>query len=224
MDKRSGDPIERLLFGSSTVKTTPTSGLRRSAERGFTLVETLIVVGLIGVIGVIAAPMFSNSLANMRISGDARSVSNAIALTKMRAASNFSRVRLFVDLSTSTHHIEWLDKAVTPAHWTTEGGSTALSTGVSFSFGVVTTAPPNTQAIIAQAPQCTTDAGAAIANTACVVFNSRGVPVDASFAPTSLDALYVTDGMAVYAATVAATGMVRLWRTLPVATPTWVLN
>ena len=77
-------------------------------------------------------------------------------VAKMRAASNFSRVRLFVDSSTRTHHIETLDKTVTPAHWTTEGGSTALSTGVSFSFGVVATPPPNTQAMIGQAPPCTT--------------------------------------------------------------------
>ena len=45
-----------------------------------------------------------------------------------------------------------------------------------------------------------------------------------AFAPTGIDALYVTDGTAVYGVTVAATGMLRLWRTLPVATPTWVLN
>jgi prepilin-type N-terminal cleavage/methylation domain-containing protein len=223
MNKRSGDPIEGLLFGSPSV-TKPISGPQWNAERGFTMLETLIVVGLIGIVAVIATPMLTGSIANMRISGDARSVSNALALTKMRAASNFSRVRLFVDLSTRTHHLEWLDKTTDPDHWTTEGGSTALSQGVSFSFGVVSTAPPNTQATIDQAPQCTTDAGAAIANTACVVFNSRGVPVDASLAPTSDDALYVTDGMVVYGVTVAATGMVRLWRTLPVVTPSWVLN
>jgi prepilin-type N-terminal cleavage/methylation domain-containing protein len=223
MNKRSGDPIEGLRFGSPAV-TKPISGPQWHAERGFTMLETLIVVGLIGVVAVIATPMLTGSIANMRISGDARSVSNAIALTKMRAASNFSRVRLFVDLSTRTHHLEWLDKTPDPDHWTAEGGSTALSQGVSFSFGVVATAPPNTQATIGQAPQCTTDAGLAIANTACIVFNSRGVPVDASLAPTSNDALYVTDGMVVYAATVAATGMVRLWRALPVVTPAWVLN
>ena len=155
MDKRSGDPIERLLFGSPTVKTTPISGLRRSAERGFTILETLIVVGLIGVISAIAVPMFGNSLADFRVSGDARSVSNAIALAKMRAASNFSRVRLYVDLSARTHTIRVVGQGRDLGRWTTEGGSTALSTGVSFSYGVVTTAPPNTQTTIGQAPQCT---------------------------------------------------------------------
>lgn len=195
---------------------------KRTLESGFTLIETLIVVGLVGVLSVVAVPMFGNAMANFRLSGDARSVSNAVAVTKMRAASNFSRVRLYVDLDAKTHHIEAWDK--TAASWTTEGGLTSLSSGVSFSFGVVSAAPPSTQAIIDQAPECTTDAGAVIANTACIMFNSRGVPVDDSFAPTAVDAIYVTDGTAVYGVTVAATGMVRLWRTQPVVTPTWVLN
>jgi len=200
------------------------SDARWNAERGFTILETLIVVGLIGVISVIAVPMFGNSLANFRLSGDARSVSNAAAVAKMRAASNFSRVRLYVDLAGKTHHIESLDKTTTPKHWTTEGGSTYLSQGVSFSFGAVTAAPPNTQATIAQSAACTTDLGAAISGTACIMFNSRGVPIDSSGAPLGTNAFYLTDGSAVYAVTVAATGMLRSWRTLPVATPSWSLQ
>jgi len=59
-------------------------------QSGFTILETLFVLGIIGVIGAIAVPQLTNSIAYFRISGDARSVSNAIAVTKMRAASNFS--------------------------------------------------------------------------------------------------------------------------------------
>lgn len=194
--------------------------LRRAS--GFTLLETLIVVGLVGVVSVVAVPMFGNAMANFRVTGDVRSVSNAIAVAKMRAAANFSRVRLYVDLDSKSHHLETWDKATSA--WLTEGGFTYLSTGVSFGFGVVAQPPPNTQDTIAQAPQCTTNAGAPIANTACVMFNSRGVPVDSTFAPTNLDAVYVTDGTAVYAVTVAATGMLRSWRTQPVATPSWTLQ
>ncbi|MBI3490543.1 MAG: hypothetical protein HY047_01905 [Acidobacteria bacterium] len=182
----------------------------------------MFVVALTGVIAAIAVPMMANSLGFFRLSGDARSVSNAVAVAKMRAASDFSRVRLYVDLTGKSHHIESWDK--TTSHWTVEGGSTYLSSNVSFGFGVVGTPPPNTQATIAQAPACTNDAGAAIGNTACFMFNSRGVPIDSTFSPTAVDALYLTDGSAVYAVTAAATGMIRLWRTLPVATPTWALN
>ena len=52
-----------------------------------TLIEIMIVVGLIGVISVIAVPMFAGALANFKLSGDARSVSNATAGAKLRAAA-----------------------------------------------------------------------------------------------------------------------------------------
>ena len=108
----------------------------------------------------------------------------------------------------------WLD--------VTDGGTTALSTGVTFGFSAVTTAPPNTQTTIGQASQCMEDDGiTAIGNTACIMFNSRGVPIDSSFAPTG-DALYITDGMMVYGVTIAPTGMLRMWHTLPIAIPNWV--
>lgn len=190
---------------------------------GFSLVEVLIVVGLIGVISAIAVPMFANIMASFRLSGDARSISNAAAVAKMRAASDFSRVRLYVDLSARTHRMQVFDKTSAICCWVTQGGTTSLSSGVSFSFGIVGTAPPSTQATIGQAAPCTDDAGMVIANTACIMFNSRGVAIDSTFAPTG-DALYVTDGAEVYGVTVAATGMLRLWRTLPTATPSWVLN
>ena len=195
---------------------------RFETAHGFTILETLIVVGLVGVITAIAVPMIANTMADFRVTGDVRSVSNGMALAKMRAASVFSRTRLFVDLSSEEHHLQTWDK--TTSSWINEGGSTALSSGVSFGFGVVTTPPPSTQATIGQAPQCTTDLGAAIANTACVMFNSRGVPIDSTFAPTAVDALYLTDGTAVYGVTIAATGMIRTWRTAPEASPSWVLQ
>ena len=208
-----------LRYGSSSRWSVPSS-----VESGFSMMETLVVVALTGVISAIAMPILGNALASFRLTGDVRSASNATALAKMRAASNFSRVRVYVDLGGRSHHLEALNKSTTPNHWTPIGGSTFLSTNVSFSLGMVSTPPPSTQAAIAQAPPCTDDAGTSLANTGCIMFNSRGVPVDDSGAPTAANALYLTDGTAVYALTVSATGMLRVWRTPPVSTPVWVLQ
>ena len=184
----------------------------------------MLVVAMIGVISAIAVPMMGNALGNFRLNGDARGLTNAVSLSKLRAASVFSKARLYVDLSVNAFHIETWDK--TNSVWVIEGGSTYLeSTNESYNFGIVGTPPPNTQAAIGQT-QCLDVTGAAIGNTACVVFNSRGIPVldavGSTGGPTANQALYLTDGIAVYAVTVTATGVVRLWRTNSAAAPTWV--
>jgi prepilin-type N-terminal cleavage/methylation domain-containing protein len=203
----------------------PDSRLR--ASDGFTILEILMVVALIAVITVIAVPMSGNAIAGFRVSGDSRGVSNSLAVAKMRAASKFTRVRLYVDLADRSHHIELWDKDA--GDWTTEGGITYLSTGVDFGFGVAGTPPPNTQGTIGQASACKDKDGNDIGNTACVVFNSRGIPVgdttpSTAYPPTADDAIYLTNGTSLFAVTVAATGMVRNWTASPTASPTWTVS
>src|SRR4051812_15334768 len=154
---------------------------RLRASRGYSLIEILLVVGLIGVVSAIAVPMTANSMKYFRLSGDARSMSNAVALAKMRAASIYSRTRVYVDLTTKGFRVDYWDTATST--WIADIGSIYLSQGVSYGFSPVTTAPANTQTTIGQAPLCKTNAGVDIANTACVMFNSRGLPLDATGPP-----------------------------------------
>jgi prepilin-type N-terminal cleavage/methylation domain-containing protein len=204
----------------------------RTSARGFSLIEMLFVVGLIGVIGAISVPIVEKTIAGFRLSGNARGVSNAIAVAKIRAASTFTRVRLYADLTTGTHQLQVLDKTTDPAnpHWVTEGGATPLAATVTYGYGPVASPPPNSQTLMTDTPPCTTDPtallpnGSPIGSTWCLTFNSRGIPVDGTGAPAANGVLYITDGTAVYAVTVAATGMIRLWRTYPKVTPTWTVQ
>jgi hypothetical protein len=179
---------------------------------------------VIGILSAMAAPLFNGAIQSFRLSGDARAVSNATAVAKMRAAAEFSRVRLYVDLTARNFRTQTFNKTSDICCWVTQGGTTGLSSGVTFSYGIATVPPPNTQGLIGQAPLCKDDMDMDIPDTACIIFNSRGVPIDSTAAPTPLDALYVTDGTAVFGVTVAATGMIRMWRALPVAIPSWTLN
>jgi len=205
----------------SMIPTLPPARRRRalSAPAGYSLIEILVVVGIIAVVSVIAVPMTGNSIRSFRITGDIRTLTNTVSLTKMRAASTFDQARVYVDLSTRTYHVETWQKTGTPA-WVTEGGALELSTGVSFGFSGLAAAPPDTQGTLAQAPPCRTAAGVDIGNTACVVFNSRGIPVDSSGSPTALGAVYLTDGSVVYGVTVSASGLIQSWTSQP-STATW---
>jgi prepilin-type N-terminal cleavage/methylation domain-containing protein len=199
-----------------------------SGERGFSLIEMLMVVAIIGVLASVALPITGNALRYAKISGDARDLSNAAAVAKMRAASKFTQVRLFADLTAGSYYMQTCNTPTAgvpcPA-WTTEGGSTLLSNTVSFGYSPAGTAPTNTQTTI-QHVQCYNTASPAVqvANTACVIFNSRGLPVTAQGAPTNNYAIYINDGSFIYGVTVAATGFIRTWRTLYSATPSWSLQ
>ena len=181
-------------------------------QHGFSIVELLVVLAIFGVVAALALPSTSVTVADLRLRGDARGVHQSIGLAKMRAAARFTRVRLYVDRSTDSYHLQYWDKAA--GDWANEVDPTVdLQEGVDFGFGGLTAAPPNTQTAIAMSPACKTKTGTDIANTSCVVFNSRGIPIDGSGNITGESGLYVTDGVGTYGVTLSATPLVRLWWT-----------
>src|SRR5689334_20599106 len=115
---------------------------RRPRERGFTVTQLMTVMAIIGTLSAIAIPMTGNTLSNFRLSGDARKLQNAVSLAKMRAASDFSKARLFADLSTNSFRIEIWRKTGAPG-WVTEGGRTTMYSADAFGFGNVGAPPLN---------------------------------------------------------------------------------
>ena len=150
-----------------------------SNERGFSLVELMMTLGVIGIVCALAIPITDTSLRVDRLRGDATALRNLVGLAKIRASSRSTRARVHVDLGANTYALEIWDR--TGGAWVNESGTRPLSAGVTFGFGALATAPPNTQATIGMSPECTAGLTAtdSIANTACITFNSRGLPVDA---------------------------------------------
>jgi prepilin-type N-terminal cleavage/methylation domain-containing protein len=191
-------------------------------NRGFTLIEIMMALSVLCLLFALGMPMLTTALDNFRLSGDGRTIANAVAVAKMRAAATFTRGRLFVDLNGKSFIVQRYDK--TSSTWVNDGPLIHIANRDSFGYGAVGSPPSNTQPSIGQAPACKDNSNNDISNSACVVFNSRGIPVDTSGAPIGTNALYLTDGITVYGVTVAATGLARTWRTTATATPNWVLQ
>ena len=156
-------------------------------------------------------PFTRSALNSMNLTSDARNVSSATQLAKMRAAADFTKARIYVEVAAGTFRVQRWRKAA-PAGWVDEGQTAPLSPSVGFGFGGLAAPPPNTQAAIGQAPTCLDNADQPIAGTACIIFNSRGIPVDATNAPSANGAFYLSDGATVFAITASAGGLVRVWR------------
>jgi type II secretory pathway pseudopilin PulG len=193
--------------------------LQRGDASGYSLIEMLAFLAVIVTLAAFIMPFTRTTLNAFNLTSDARNLSSATGLAKMRAAAFFTKARIYVDLGTKMYRVErW--KKVAPVGWVIEGGTSNLSGTVSFGFAGLTTPPPNTQAAIGQATPCLNDANVVIAG---IVFKSRGVPGDASNAPTGAGAFYLGDGATVYSITAGAGGRVQLWQS-NVITTTWTLR
>ena len=182
-------------------------------QAGFTLIDMLVVVAIIGLVSAIALPSTTSMMQGYKIKGNAQAINNLVGLAKMRAAARFSRARVYADLNARTFRVQVWNK--TTNTWDDDSGTTPLADGVTFGFTGITQPPPNTQAALGQSPVCTNDAGANIANTACITFNSRGMPVTNALPPagavTGNSGIYIMDGSVVYGTTVTMTPLIKSW-------------
>lgn len=157
---------------------------------------------------------------DIRLRGDAQGLSSAVALAKMTAAAQFTRARVRVDQGIGSYQVEVWRGGATPA-WVAEGVSHRLANRSRFGAGVVAAPPPNSQAVLAQAPACQAADGTELAGTACIIFNSRGLPVLVAGPPATTQVVYLRGPAGVFALVIGATGRQEVWRTTATETGTW---
>jgi type II secretory pathway pseudopilin PulG len=195
-------------------------------QSGFSLVEIVLVLAISITLLAIAVPRYAAIVASMRVAGDLRSITGVTAQAKMRAAADFTRARVYADLNGGGFQLQIWNKAggcwvaeadtsntcLTYTSGTPSGTVTSLAQGDTFGYGTLTAGPTPGQTTIGQAANCLDNSGTAITNTACIVFNSRGIPIDGStLAPIATGALYLTNGTVVDGLTISATGSIQTW-------------
>jgi prepilin-type N-terminal cleavage/methylation domain-containing protein len=223
------------------------SGTPQSRQRGFSAIEMVTVVLIIGILAAFAIPKWLTIRRNLRISGDARSLAGDLSVAKMRAAANFTAARVFLYTGSDPYfRIDIWNKTANGGNpcWVPDGASSPaagdcivgnnstkydvrLSQGVTPGFGSVSTAPADTGITLTQGGACRYGGPAAysgastIASSSCVVFNSRGFPVD-STGSLAARSLYITDGSMVYGVSVTSVGLMHVWSSSASGSGNWV--
>jgi prepilin-type N-terminal cleavage/methylation domain-containing protein len=211
-------------------KTPNTEPTHKRIERGFTMIEMLLVVSISIILVAFAAPKYLTIRNSLRASGDVRSIADFTAQAKLRAASDFTHARVYADLNGNTLQLQvwykagnsgngcWVvdsdpnNNCITYSSSAPSGAVVSLSQGDTFGYGTLSAGPTAGQTTIGQAGNCYDNSGTAINNTACIVFNSRGIPINGStLAPVATDALYLTNGTVVDGITISATGSLQTW-------------
>src|SRR3970282_1000756 len=110
----------KSLFGIGPCFAVPRRMRQRKGEGGFSMIELLTVVAVMGIIAIFALPSVFRTSEDLRLRNDGRAIAQMVGVVKMRAASKFSRARLFVTLDDNTYFTQFWDR--TANTWVTEGG------------------------------------------------------------------------------------------------------
>jgi type IV pilus assembly protein PilA len=206
---------------------------RKSSERGFSLIELLVLILILGVVAAMAIPTWQRMQKNARLNGDAHNLAETLSVAKLRAGASFTESRLFFYTGSGTQYFRvdvwnaaansgngcWVPDGITNPGTTnlyciatsaTTGYETSLSTGVTAGYSSLSTAPSNFVTTLAQAGSCMqggtgpTTGGSAISSTSCIIFNSRGFP-------SVSGGLYITDGTRVYGIVSNSMGLIKTY-------------
>jgi len=107
----------------------------RLLHNGFTLVELIIVIALLGIALAIAAPSFGNYLERHNLRAAARAISSDIFLTRARAVSENKQYRMTFDQADNSYCV--LKRNEDDTAWDPAGPKRSLyafSSGLYFNF------------------------------------------------------------------------------------------
>ncbi len=178
------------------------AGRAKKEPRGFTVMETTVVVAIAGIVLAMAVPNITNALREYRVNSSMRQLTDLIHRAKMQAIANNTQTSIGIDSANARAGIIVFNSDGTINHT----DYVTLSTGTTFGRPTGVTAPL-TGVVVNK------DISFPAQGTSTTVFqqnfNSRGFPV-LNLAGT-INVLYLTNGRTYRAVTLNSVGEVRRW-------------
>jgi len=172
----------------------------RKTSRGFSMLEILIVLLLMGIVAAFALPTALSHLRDYRLHSDAQAIASYLNVVRMKAASQYAPYRLVVNISSGTYTMEELcgdksssvDSACTGTNYYTQLSTPKLVGGTQY-FETGDTVLSCKPSSIGSFPGTIAADFSPCPDPLYFYFNTRGSPVDSSGNPMSNggDVLYM---------------------------------
>ena len=191
-------------------------------EHGFSMLEIMMVVTIVGVMSAAATPSLTRALRSYRLSAGAQQIAEAIQTAKLRAVSTNQAQSVFFDTASNNNTIAVANSAT----------AVSLPPGIQFATPSVTpppvvgTAVANATAIPGQqSDSCAAvsfpvfPVGSTTSTVRAVSFNWRGLP---AVSPGAVNWIYLTNAQGeLIAVTLSSAGSVGVW-SWNASTSSWV--
>ncbi|MBM3222639.1 MAG: type II secretion system protein GspH [Candidatus Tectomicrobia bacterium] len=141
--------------------------------RGFTLMELMVVLAIMGTIAVAATPALSRWSANLRMDSATNELASTLQLARIKAISQNASIRVEFDTATHTYQMQQRD-TVDPTRWSNVESTKKLPVAVQL---VSVTSNP----VIFQSGRGSTVPGS---NTTVTLQNTQGKKADVVVAQT----------------------------------------
>jgi Tfp pilus assembly protein FimT len=179
--------------------TTQFTASQKHGEYGFSVLEFLVVTALIVVIVGMALPYTRTAFQTYSVTNDAREMAAQLSLARMRAASAFSRARVYCD-PTASPQCKLQLQAYNSSSWTDEGTKFGLASGDSFGITPGAATGVGGQSGTPQQPPNASSPYTPNLAPYAIEFNSRGMPIDPSTGNLKTDYAVYLQGNGTYSA------------------------
>ena len=169
-------------------------------ERGFSLIELIILLSMVAIVAAFSIPMLSSSMRSWQLAADARNIVTTLTYAKLSATSQMTHYQLSFDVASNKWSMLKLNRGT--GVYDLQGEVNELSTGIAYS------------GIAFKSASSSAPSGFPTTSSTSITFNSRGIPIDGAGIPTTDNVVYVSGTGDDYAVTVSLAGKVQLWRSL----------